>query len=290
MPMANEPYLGSTYLAFRILFRQPFDFPAEQGRYANDATEYPHERYHEYGPRRRPFFQVVDGLRDGPVPVKSYQTQVHDGRGAQEHVKGGVYVAPPVTKYPIAHQLVGQRKRHDDYTQKKVGNGQTRYEPVLHVLQRFLRHNRYDDQHVAHDHHDHQHDDNDGGEHDLRHRVRRRVNGLEYEVRSPVRIQRAVGVVQITGAVLVNQKSELLLIDFEHQARQIIGAANRPHFGTRLRFDRTEPERDRLFKLSGGGCVSFGDSTKCAHGRLQVVTGNSVDSLWTTLSTTTVLG
>lgn len=203
--MAAGRRSGNTHLAFRILFRQSLDLPAEQRRYANDAAEYPHERYHEYGTRRRPFLQIVHGLRDGPIPVQGYQTQVHDGRGAQQHVEGGVYVAPPVAEYPIAHQLVGQRKRHDDYAQEEVGHGQTGDEPVLHVLQRLLRHDGYDHQHVAHDHHDHQHDNYDGGEHDFWYRIRGRVHGLEYEIRGPVRVQRAVRIVQVTGAVLVHQ-------------------------------------------------------------------------------------
>lgn len=224
----------NTHLTFRIPLRHSLDLPAEQWWYAYDAAEYPDERDHEYGPRRRPLLKVVDGLRDGPVPVQGDQAQVHDGRGAQEHVQGGVYVAPPVAEYPVAHQLVGQRERHDDYAQEEVSHGQAGDEPVLHVLQRLLRDDGNDYQHVADHDHDHEHDDHDRCDHDLRHRVRGRVHRFEYVVR-PVWVQRAVGVVQVTGgAVLVHEQPELVLVDFEHhsrQAGQVLGGRFQGHHG-----------------------------------------------------------
>lgn len=103
MIMKSTLHKRATHLAFGISFGCPLDLPAEQRRYANDTAEYPHEPNHDDRPAGRPFFQVGDGLRDGPVPVQGDQAQVHDGRGAQEHVQGGVYVAPPVAEYPIAH-------------------------------------------------------------------------------------------------------------------------------------------------------------------------------------------
>lgn len=220
------------YLAFWISFRYSFDLPAKQGRYTNDPAKYPHETDHHYGTCRRPLLQIVDGLRDRPIPVQCYQTQVHDRCGAQEDVEGCVYVTPPISEYPIAHQLVGQRKRHDDYAQEEIGHGQAGYEPVLDVFQRLFGHNGYDDQHVTDDYDDHEHDDHNGGNHDFRHRIRRRIHRLEYVV-CPVRVHRDVATVQVIGTVLVDQKSELVLVDFEHHARhvgQVFGCTQRFHF------------------------------------------------------------
>lgn len=173
-----------------------------------------------------------------------------------------MYVAPPVAEYPVAHQLVGQRERHDDYAQEEVGHGQAGYEPVLHVLQRLLGHDGYDDQHVAHHHDDHEHDDHHGGDHYLRDRVRGWVHGLENVVR-PVGVDRAVGAVQVTGAVPVDQQPVLVPVDREHHARQVgqvLGRVQRFHFrggrsaaaGTRAADSMRRPPATRTV-VGGGG-------------------------------------
>lgn len=80
-------------------------------------------------------------------------------------------IAPEVAEYPVAHQFVGERERHNHEAEEEVGDGQTGDEPVLYVLQGFLRGDRYDHQHVPDDDHDHQHGDHDGREDDRLHRV-----------------------------------------------------------------------------------------------------------------------
>ena len=93
-------------------------------------------------------------------------------------------VAPPVAEYPVAHDLVSQRERHDHQAQEEVGHGQASDEPVLYVLQRLLRGDGDDHQHVAHDDHDHQQCRQDGRQNDVRQRVPGWVQTLtEHDVR-----------------------------------------------------------------------------------------------------------
>jgi len=49
-----------------------------------------------------------------------------------------VDVAPQRAEHPVAHELVGQRERHDDQAEEEVADGQRRDEPVLQVLERLL--------------------------------------------------------------------------------------------------------------------------------------------------------
>ena len=39
------------------------------------------------------------------APVKTDETEVHDGGGGEENVQGGVHVAPQDPKHPVAEQL-----------------------------------------------------------------------------------------------------------------------------------------------------------------------------------------
>lgn len=76
-------------------------------------------------------------------------------------------VTPPVAKDPVAHYLVGEREGHDDKAEEKVRDGERSDEPVLDVLERLLRRDGDDDQHVAHHDHDHEHSDDDGCQDDV---------------------------------------------------------------------------------------------------------------------------
>lgn len=190
----SQIYLDTkTHRALGELLHRPLHLPAEERRDADDRREYPDQRDHDGGPGGSPLLQVVDGLRDGPVAVQRDEAEVHDGGGRQKHVHGRVYVAPEVAEYPVAHQLVGERERHDHEAEEEVGDGQTGYEPVLDVLQGFLRGDRDDHQHVPDDDDDHQHGDHDGREDDRLHRVPARVHRVlpEDDVRV-VRIVRAI--------------------------------------------------------------------------------------------------
>ncbi len=69
-----------------------------------------------------------------------------------------VVYLPYVSEYPVPHDLLRQRERHDEDAQREVCHGQRRHEPVLDILQRKLAEDGDDDEKVA--------DDDDGGEDD----------------------------------------------------------------------------------------------------------------------------
>jgi hypothetical protein len=170
--IGSSPYqVGAqlnTYLTLGILYIwSALHLPAEQRRDANEGGQYPDGAYHHHGTHGGALLEIFDRLSDTPIAIERDETQVHNRGRAQKNVHGRVDVAPPDPEYPVAHQFVGQRERHDHQAQKEVGHGQRGDEPVLDVLQRLLRGDRDDDQHVTDDHHDHQHGDNDGGDDDL---------------------------------------------------------------------------------------------------------------------------
>lgn len=67
---------------------------------------------------------------DVNVSVERYGTQVQYWRGGAHDVYGGPYVAEFRAEYPIAQQIVDQRKCHDQRTDKQVGDGQRGEEKV----------------------------------------------------------------------------------------------------------------------------------------------------------------
>lgn len=58
------------------------------------------------------------------VSVQRYGAQVEYGRGGAHHVDSGPYVAELRAEHPVALQIVEQRERHDQRTDKQVGDGQ----------------------------------------------------------------------------------------------------------------------------------------------------------------------
>ena len=78
------------------------DLPAEQRRDGYESREHPHREDHEHDPEGGPLGEVVDGLRDGPVPVERDQADVHDGGRAGQHVHRRVDVAPHLAEHPVA--------------------------------------------------------------------------------------------------------------------------------------------------------------------------------------------
>jgi len=82
-----------------------------------------------------------------------------------------MYIAPNRTEYPIAHQLVGQRKWYDQHAQKEVSDGEAGDKPVLNILQRFFGSDGDDHQQVANHHKYHEHDGEYGGDNNAGQRI-----------------------------------------------------------------------------------------------------------------------
>lgn len=200
-----------TYLTLRVLLvlQSPY-FPPEQGRNTDDSTQDPHHRDHDHRPPWRPLFQVVDGLRDAPVPVQTDEAQVDDARRTQENVHGAVDVAPEAAKDPVAHQFIGEGERHYNESDGEVSNGQTRDEPILNVFERLLGHDRDDDQHVADNDNDHEDNDEDTCNDNVCECITAGIKGVENNVciveeavveRHVVQIVQQNGIVGVEGTV-----------------------------------------------------------------------------------------
>lgn len=93
--------------------------------------------------------------RTGPdgthAPVDGDGAEVNDGRGAEEHVAAEPNVAHELPERPRRPERVGRVERHNEHADAHVGHRETNDQEVLHVLQRFVRENREDDEQVAAD-------------------------------------------------------------------------------------------------------------------------------------------
>lgn len=115
--------------------------------------------------------QVVDGPRDRPESVERNETNVHDGRGAEQDVHGRVHVAPHLAKHPVSHELRRQREGHDEHADHRVGDCQRGDEPVLNARQVVLGEDGDDDEDVADEDDNHHCRDDDGQDDDGKLRV-----------------------------------------------------------------------------------------------------------------------
>lgn len=92
-------------------------------------------------------------------------------------------VTPETPEYPISHQLIRERERHDYQPYRKVRDGEGRYEPVLNILEGLLRHDRNDDKHVPNDHNNHENNHENAGDDDVRQRIPARIKRVEADIR-----------------------------------------------------------------------------------------------------------
>ena len=97
-----QPAVGAALFAHLALVH------GEQRREGDDRRNQPHHHDRRLDAARRPLRRVADGPRDGQVAVQADGAQVHDGRGAEEHIQGQVDFAPHGTEVPVTHQLIGQ--------------------------------------------------------------------------------------------------------------------------------------------------------------------------------------
>lgn len=95
---------------------------------------------------------------DVNVSIERYGAQVQYGRGGAHDVNGGPYVAELCAEYPIAQQIVDQRKCHDQRADKQVGDGQRGEEQVADSPQAPVRIDGHAHQHVAGDRQEYDHD------------------------------------------------------------------------------------------------------------------------------------
>jgi len=76
---------------------------------------------------------------------------VQDRRGAGQDVEREPGVAPDDAEGPPALDEVGDVERHHEYGDGQVGAGERRHEEVGNRLERRVREDREDDEHVAED-------------------------------------------------------------------------------------------------------------------------------------------
>lgn len=57
------------------------------------------------------------------VSVQRYGAQVEYGSGGAHHVYGDPYVAELCAEHPVTLQVVDERERHDQRTDKQVSDG-----------------------------------------------------------------------------------------------------------------------------------------------------------------------
>lgn len=86
---------------------------------------------------------------DVNVSVERYGTQVEYGCGRAHHVYGCPYVAELGAEHPVALQVVYQRERHDQRSDKEVGDCQRGQEQVANPSQASVRVDCHAHQHVA---------------------------------------------------------------------------------------------------------------------------------------------